>query len=308
MRPIPVVLAIALAATPALLAGCTGEPESSLRLAPFVPFVHAEAGRATQFMVHVKNEGGFREEARLGADDLPANWSVSDDANGTLRVDGQSTAVVVFTVTPDANATFGTRFLRLAVGGARAIVAVEVADLGPVAARAGVGARVRTVGALLNGTVFYTNLKSVRDDPRFTNDMNESARADEEMEPFKAFLGGTRGATPPEPYASAGYRPTIAGFDARLRTGNGGMRANETLVVRVAPEDAYSREGDEGHRLFGQTLVFTITIVAVDELEAACVDERVPRPPTGCPTALSGDAAAAPVGRGPTGPLRSAAR
>lgn len=266
-------------------AGCLGAAESSVKLAAFTPLVGAEPGRATEVAVFVNNTGAFREDLELGARGLPEGWTFTAWPNGSLVLDGRSTAFAIYSFTPPDGAPHGPVVVTLVAGPGSTEVVLDVRDFGREHARAGVGARVRTVGFFENGTVFYTNMKEVRDDPRIPwPEPGPEAKSDAAMEPLKVYVGGKRRTYPPEPYNASGYFPVIEGFDERLRTGNGGMRTGETLVARIPKEKAYTLPGNEDHVLYGFDLAFAIEVTAVDELPATdgavCVPSTpVCRPP-----------------------------
>jgi hypothetical protein len=56
-----------------------------------------------------------------------------------------------------------------------------------------------------------------------------------------------------------GYFTTIKGFNEALK----GLTTTTTKVVVIPPEDAYTRDGNEEHPLYGETLVF---LIHVDEV------------------------------------------
>jgi FKBP-type peptidyl-prolyl cis-trans isomerase 2 len=61
-----------------------------------------------------------------------------------------------------------------------------------------------------------------------------------------------------------GYYTTIPGFNDALK----GLSTNTVHVVRLAPEQAYTRSGNEKHPLYGDALVFYIKVV--DVVDAPC--------------------------------------
>lgn len=264
MRARLLVLLLALPLAGAL-SGCLGATESPVRLTPYVALVEAEPGRVTEFGIHVDNGSPFREDLAVRVDGLPRNWTAGGAAS--LVVDGRTTTQLVVNVTPAADAAFGLHRLRLRVGDAATDLYVRVSTLGDEAARAGVGAQVYTVGYWDNGTIFYTNMREVRDNAALPwHRLSEDADENASFEPIRAYVGG--GDEPvPEPYNSSGYVKLIPGFDARLRS-NGGMRGGETLTVRIPPEEAYTRPGREDHPLYGDALTFVIHVASVDVLPA----------------------------------------
>lgn len=250
--------ALVLAAL-ALLPGCLSAVGADVEVVPFLDLQAAAPGRATEFALALRATRAVTLD--LEWVDGPAGWDVAlERASADVPVEGTT---VVVTVTPGAEAAHGLQYVRLKVGPREVFLAVEVQDVGDVPLRPGLGALVRTVGFFDNGTVFYTNMKEVRDNPG----LRAMALGDEEpteadWEALKVYVGGKRGEAPPEPYNQSGYVPVIEGFDARLR----GMREGETGVARLAPEQAYTRPGNEDHVLYGDALNFVIEVARVDDL------------------------------------------
>lgn len=161
----------------------------------------------------------------------------------------------------------------------------------PPTAEPGKGVHVLTAGFLDNGTLFYTNIASIDASPLFPHPdwyawegdaplpvyvYNASAseepaywkapsRALPSGTPAEPAFGAARGVLAgPEAQAGLGYFATIRGFNDALK----GLPLSTTRVVRMAPEDAYTREGNEAHPLYGQALTFVIKAVAV--VDAPC--------------------------------------
>jgi hypothetical protein len=260
------VLFVALAA----ISGCLAARAASVEVHPYLPLNDAEPGRGTEFAFYVVSGSPFRQSLPVTAADLPAGWSFEPEAPTLDLAGGKSTSLVV-RVTPDRNATYGPHAIGVLVGGARADVVVNVADLGAEPLRAGIGAQVAYVLWYDNGTLIESNDHAAHDQPGLAWVADGSPPDDA---PLKVYVGGQRGTPPPEPYNSTGcddppcYHPVIPGFDARLRNaGDGsGMVAGETLAVRVPKEQAYTYPGNEQHPLYGENLNFLIRIVSVDVL------------------------------------------
>ena len=136
--------------------------------------------------------------------------------------------------------------------------------------------QLHTVGVWPNGTIFYTNWKAVVDGGA-APDVDLSPDEPADYEPLKVYVGGERGKRPPEPYNRSGYVNVIPGFDAALP----GLKAGHVRAVRIAPEDAYTRAGNEKHRLFGDPLAFIIRAASVDVLPPDATLPLPIRPPVG---------------------------
>lgn len=253
--------ALAVLLATLLVAGCIAGAGAGVEAIPFLDLQRASPGGATGFALALRAERGTTVPVEVV--DAPDGWNVSvERGEAALSAEGTTVAVVV---EPGRDAVYGLQYVSLRVGPREVFLAVEVADVGETPLRPGLGALVRTVGFWDNGTVFYTNMKEVRDDPSLREVVlggEEPSEAD--YEPLKVYVGGRRGERPPEPYNASGYSPVIEGFDARLR----GMREGETLVARIPPEKAYTRPGNEEHDLYGDALNFVVQVVRVDDLGA----------------------------------------
>lgn len=243
--------------------GCLSAIGAGVGVVPFVDLQTAPPGGLTEFALALRADRATVVDVEVV--DAPDGWEATvDRASVELSPDG---TVVVVAVTPSDDATYGLHYVRLKVGPREVFLAVEVQDVGDTPLRPGLGALVRTVGFFENSSVFYTNMKEVRDNPGLRTvalEPDAPPPTDADFEPLKVYVGGTRGQPPPEPYNQSGYSPVIEGFDARLR----GMREGETLVARLAPEQAYTRAGNEDHVLYGDALAFLIQVVRVDDLGA----------------------------------------
>lgn len=144
-------------------------------------------------------------------------------------------------------------------------------------AEVGKGALVYTAGFFENGTLFYTNMPEIHDGPEdgdqvwpridwyswggdaplqvYVYDQDRS-----EIPPH----WGDAGELPVDDPAGASptrYFTTIRGFNEALK----GLSTSTLTAVRIAPEDAYTRPGNEQHPLYGEPLVFLIRVAAVAE-------------------------------------------
>ena len=140
-------------------------------------------------------------------------------------------------------------------------------------AEPGAGVHVYTAGFLEDGTLFYTNIKAI--------DHDDWPRTDwyawEGDEPLPVYVYDEDRAEQPvywkdpqsgTPIAGTvpglGYYTTIPGFNDALK----GLSTHTVRVVRMEPEDGYTRAGNEDHPLYGEPLVFYIK--AVDVVPLPC--------------------------------------
>lgn len=183
----------------------------------------------------------------------------------------------------------------------------------------GQGVHVMTAGFLEDGTLFYTNIPEVDADPRWPRVawyewggdaplpvyVYDQDRA-EQPPHWKGAAGlvaqvprgspadaaipvAGQAAGTADGQAGLGYFTTIPGFNAGLKQ----SPTTTTRVVHLAPEEGYTRPGNEAHDLYGLPLVFYIKVLAV--VDAPC---PATAPAWTCP----GMEGAVPAGPGLPGP------
>ena len=169
-----------------------------------------------------------------------------------------------------------------------------------VAAAPGQGVHVMTAGFLEDGTLFYTNIAEVDTDPNwprvewyawegdrplpvyvYDQDRSEQPQEWKGSHALWMELHKTTGPTPVDPQVDEatmdadeehglGYFTTIPGFNDALK----GLSSTTTRVVRLAPEQAYTRPGNEEHVLYGRAIVFYIKVL--DVVSAPCPGDTPP--------------------------------
>lgn len=136
------------------------------------------------------------------------------------------------------------------------------------AAEPGQGVQVYTAGFLENGTLFYTNIKAIDHDdwPRTDWYAWEGGEPlpvyvyEEDRSEEPPYWEDPQSGTPVEgTVPGLGYYTTIPGFNAALK----GLSTNTVRVVRMEPEEGYTRAGNEDHPLYGEPLVFYIKVADV---------------------------------------------
>jgi hypothetical protein len=121
----------------------------------------------------------------------------------------------------------------------------------------GTHVQTRTVGVWSNGTSFYTNIAELNDDPAFPKGYDPAGFGGA---PLPVYVYEDEASEQPPRSRDNCYFVTIGGYNALLKT----QAAGGTNVRWLAPEEAYTRPGAEGHHLYGDVLVFMNHVVAVD--------------------------------------------
>lgn len=169
----------------------------------------------------------------------------------------------------------------------------------------GQGVHVMTAGFLTDGTLFYTNMPEVDGDPRWNRTASYAWGGDDPLPVYvydqdrseqpahwksasanvlpnlpktgvpqvdqNASLAAATALGAADSAAGVGYFTTITGFNAALK----GLPTTSMHVAVIPPEQAYTRPGNEGHALYGQTLVFVIKVLDVVQSPCpAAVDAR----------------------------------
>ncbi|MHB1262714.1 MAG: FKBP-type peptidyl-prolyl cis-trans isomerase [Thermoplasmatota archaeon] len=266
---------VALAVVAGLVSGCVGleerrcepgEEEADLRT-PWVDGGYLRTDEATAWDTVVLQSGPAEDPKAAMA---TAGWSVEVERLSAPEADNFS----VLRVSPGA----GQGRLDLAYS----YTACDGPQTGTISwdlttpregrsAEPGQGVHVFTAGFLENGTLFYTNIKAIDHDdwPRTANYTWEGGDPlpvyvyEEDRGEQPAYWDDPQAGTPVEgTVPGLGYYATIPGFNEALK----GLSTNTVRVVRLAPEDAYTRAGAEDHPLYGEALVFYIKVIDVVSL------------------------------------------
>jgi hypothetical protein len=269
--PALALVTVLLLVAPAL-AGCLAAT-GSVRAAAYLDVATIAPGAVADYAIFVANDAGFHRSYDVAVRG-PDGWKVEPE-NDTVDLDAGASRALLVAVTAPRDAKHALHEITVRVGGLPVRLHALVQDRGTEAARAGVGVKAHTVGFWPNGTVFYTNMKEIRDNPAVPSHDLSPGVPDSYL-PLQVYVGGERGKRAPEPYNRSGYVPVIKGFDERLR----GMHAGDVRATRIPPEKAYTLPGNEKHALYGDALNFVVLVRSVDVLPPE--SKLIPLPaPTG---------------------------
>lgn len=210
----------------------------------------------------------------------PASWSVTMQSltpNGTRGAAGTQPTLSLLRVEPGAGSGELTvrQWIDVEIDGecrsgrGGTIVWDLMEPESGISAQAGQGVHVMTAGFWENGTLFYTNIAEIDADPDWPR---AGWYTWEGADPLPVYVydtdRGEQPATWTDPQAGTpaagtvpdvGYFTTIPGFNEALK----GLSTSTTRVVRLAPEEAYTRPGNEDHDLYGDAIVFYIKVLDV---------------------------------------------
>jgi hypothetical protein len=266
---------VALAAVASLVSGCVGLGERGcgpdgadldampVLRTPWVDGGYLRTDPAGTWDTVILQTGDAEAPAAMAG---PAGWSVEVERISDPSLDNFS----LLRVAPGAGkGRLDVAYDHTECGGQRGTISWTLAapEKGR-AAEPGEGVHVHTAGFLEDGTLFYTNIKAI--------DHDDWPRTDwyawEGGDPLPVYVyEGDRSEQPAhwkDPQSGTpvegtvpglGYYTTIPGFNAALND----LSTNTVRVARLAPEEAYTRAGNEEHPLYGQALVFYIKVDAV---------------------------------------------
>lgn len=274
MRPRPTTAPIASAALAVLclagLSGCIAMDAADCEAAtgPRTPaageaYMHTAPGQAWDTVV-LQDGGAAPADASMGA-----GWTVEAQRLSSAEGDNFS----VLRVTPgEGPGRLDLAYSHPACKGTWGTLSWDLAaPRSGKSAEPGQGVHAFTAGFLEDGTLFYTNIGAVdqADWPRVEwyawggGDALPVYVYDEDRAEQPAQWKDPQAGTPAEgTVPGLGYFTTIPGFNEALK----GLSTNTVRVVRMAPEDGYTRPGNEEHPLYGSALVFYIKLVDVVDL------------------------------------------
>ncbi len=133
----------------------------------------------------------------------------------------------------------------------------------------------RTVGVWANGTSFYTNIAELLQDPAFPagGHINRT-QALAGTDPLPVYVYDEDRSEQPAGSKDTCHFTTIPGYNALLR----GQHEGGTNVAWMAPEDGYTRPGNEDHLLYGVPLLFMNTVVSIEGADDPGIVRGQPNP------------------------------
>lgn len=137
----------------------------------------------------------------------------------------------------------------------------------------GMHVQTATVGLWANGTSFYTNLAALDSDPAFPAGYDRSGFGGA---PLSVYVYDQDRSEQPPRSRDTCHATTIPGYNALLKT----QQEGSTGVRFLAPDEAYTRQGNEGHFLYGHALIFVNTVIAIDGTTGP--EDQVPDPTADC--------------------------
>ncbi len=191
---------------------------------------------------------------------LPANWAVTFEYDH-IKIPGFDSRVVICTIDTFNGTEKGRYDIKVRATAGNGFISeswlntslikdfenetVELNDL----------IQIHYIGMTQNGEIFDTsvfdaaNNTDLPKDPRWTPKQT--------YEPLNIVAGPDE---PDNEDDKKKYLISIIGVWEGVQD----MKVYETKVVRIPPEKAYTYEGNEGHHLYGETLIFEITLVSID--------------------------------------------
>jgi uncharacterized membrane protein len=219
----------------------------------------ADPGRPAYYALLVENAGNGQDTFSLSYNHshLPENWSVSFEFN-SVTLGGFESKVVICTINTHSDTSMGRYdidFTATSENGPKATVRLNtslITEFDDVTIDIGDKGQVNYIGTLMNGIIFDTSYYEIATNPNYLKDQEFQIRPS--YSPLKIVVGGS------DPDTTDDYGRMIDGF----WEGVVGMKENETRVIRIPPEKAYTYPGNEAHHLYGETLIFEITLVSID--------------------------------------------
>lgn len=220
----------------------------------------ADPGRSTQYTIVIKNTGNGNETITLSYNEsqLPHNWNVSFEFD-SIDIPILSSAVVICNITTYENTSKGKYYIDIIATSLSNIsdtVRVNTSlfkDFEDKKVKIGDKIQVNYIGFFPDGLIIDTSLEEIAKNDNYSKSQDFSIRP--YYTPLKMYVGE------PDPDSFDEYVQVIEGFWEGVL----GLKKNDTTVVRIPPEKAYTRPSLEEHPLYGITPIFEITVVSIDD-------------------------------------------
>ena len=219
----------------------------------------ADPGNSTVYALLIRNGQNGEDTIYLSYTEshLPSNWSVNFEFD-SITIPAWESRVVICTVNTSENSSKGRYDIKLiatASSGATAELWVNtslILDFAQDKVEEGDKVQIDYIGVFPDAFMFDTSLFEAANNTDLpkTPDFNPSAFPSS-YTPLGVYIG------PSDPDPGDNYTQVIQGF----WEGSIGLKVNETTVVRIPPEKAYTNPSDA---LYGKTLIFQIKLISID--------------------------------------------
>ncbi len=215
----------------------------------------AEAGRSVYYTLLLENTGNGEDNMTLSytQSHLPANWAVTFEYDH-IKIPGFDRRVVICTIDTFNGTEKGRYDIRVRATAGNGFISEYwlntslIKDFENETVEEGDKVAVNYIGMFPDGDIFDTSIYEVFNNSELPKDPGLTQRGS--YEPLKFHVGSEQQAQ------GAEYGNVIPGF----WEGVIGMKVNETKVVRIPTEKAYT---DPSQPLYGKVLMFEITLVSI---------------------------------------------
>jgi hypothetical protein len=215
----------------------------------------AEAGRSVSYALLLENTGNGEDNITLSFTEshLPANWTVTFEYDYIVipAFDYRVVICTIDTFNGTDNGRFDIKVRAMSNTGFISELWLNTSltmEFDNETVEEGDKVAVNYIGMFPEGDIFDTSIYEVFNNSKLPKDPGLKQR--DLYEPLKIYVGSEQQAQ------GAEYGNVILGF----WEGVVGMKVNETTVVRIPTEKAYTNPSDA---LYGKVLMFEITLVSI---------------------------------------------
>lgn len=218
----------------------------------------ADPGNSTAYALLIRNGQNIEDTIYLSYTEshLPSNWSVNFEFD-SITIPAWQSQVVIFTVNTSENSSKGRYDIKLiatASSGATAELWVNtslILDFTQDKVEEGDKVQIDYTGVFPEGLMFDTSVFEAANNTDLPKTVDFSPLPNYSYSPLEVYVG------PSDDDPGDNYTQVIQGF----WEGTLGLKVNETTVVRIPPEKAYT---SPEHGLWGKTLIFQIRLISID--------------------------------------------